>query len=280
MLVIGDEILSGRTQDTNTNYIARFLAALGIDLKEVRVVRRCGGRDRGRAERAARPLRLMSSPPAASAPPMTTSPPMRWPRPSASASAITPRPMPLLEARYPPGEFNEMRKRMARIPDGASLVKNSVSTAPGFQIGNVFVMAGVPMVMRAMLEEIAPGLPRGRRSRRSRSRPRSPKAPSRRAWRRSRRPSRRRHRLLSLLRRGRPRRAAGGARPRRGRGRSGGAGDRSDAARLGRRHRSGSNRACSSLASAFKRACTSCRGEGLARRGQRVLALSLSPSTV
>jgi molybdopterin-biosynthesis enzyme MoeA-like protein len=67
----------------------------------------------------------------------------------------------LLEARYPPGQFNEMRKRMARIPDGASLVKNTVSIAPGFHIGNVYVMAGVPMVMRAMLETIEPDLPRG-----------------------------------------------------------------------------------------------------------------------
>ncbi len=67
----------------------------------------------------------------------------------------------LLEARYPPGEFNSMRQRMARIPHGAALIANSVSGAPGFHIGNVYVMAGVPMVMRAMLEAIAPELPRG-----------------------------------------------------------------------------------------------------------------------
>ena len=67
----------------------------------------------------------------------------------------------LLEARYPPGEFNDMRKRMARIPHGAALVANAVSGAPGFHLGNVYVMAGVPMVMRAMLEAIAPQLPRG-----------------------------------------------------------------------------------------------------------------------
>jgi molybdopterin-biosynthesis enzyme MoeA-like protein len=66
-----------------------------------------------------------------------------------------------LAARYQPGEFNEMRKRMARVPDGATLIKNSVSTAPGFQIENVFVMAGVPMIMRAMMEDVAPRLKRG-----------------------------------------------------------------------------------------------------------------------
>jgi molybdopterin-biosynthesis enzyme MoeA-like protein len=70
--------------------------------------------------------------------------------------------MAIMAARYKnPEDFNEMRKRMARIPDTATLIKNSVSGAPGFQIGNVFVMAGVPMVMKAMLEELAPRLKRG-----------------------------------------------------------------------------------------------------------------------
>ncbi len=72
-----------------------------------------------------------------------------------------PQAMRLLAARYKPGEFNEMRKRMARMPDGATLIANSVSTAPGFAIGNVFVMAGVPMVFRAMLEDVALRLTRG-----------------------------------------------------------------------------------------------------------------------
>ncbi|HEY1613575.1 MAG TPA: hypothetical protein VGF97_07795 [Rhizomicrobium sp.] len=67
----------------------------------------------------------------------------------------------LLAARYKPGEFNEMRRRMARIPEGGTLIRNSVSTAPGFQLGNVFVMAGVPMIMRAMLEDVAGRLDRG-----------------------------------------------------------------------------------------------------------------------
>ena len=89
----------------------------------------------------------------------------------------------LLEARYPPGEFNDMRKRMARIPHGAALVANSVSGAPGFHIGNVYVMAGVPMVMRAMLEAIAPELPRGAHgAERDGGSAMCPKASSRRAW--------------------------------------------------------------------------------------------------
>jgi molybdopterin-biosynthesis enzyme MoeA-like protein len=72
-----------------------------------------------------------------------------------------PEAMALLSGRYAPGEFNERRQRMARTPAGASLIKNPVSTAPGFQIENVFVMAGVPKIMQAMLEDIGPRLERG-----------------------------------------------------------------------------------------------------------------------
>jgi molybdopterin-biosynthesis enzyme MoeA-like protein len=72
-----------------------------------------------------------------------------------------PEAMAMLAARYKPGEFNDMRKRMARIPLGAELVRNSASVAPGIHIGNVFVMAGVPMIMRAMMEDVTPLLKRG-----------------------------------------------------------------------------------------------------------------------
>ena len=72
-----------------------------------------------------------------------------------------PEAMAAMAARYKPGEFNEARKRMAYIPVGAELVRNTVSTAPGVHIGNVFVMAGVPMIMRAMMDAIEPLLKRG-----------------------------------------------------------------------------------------------------------------------
>jgi molybdenum cofactor synthesis domain-containing protein len=159
VLVIGDEILSGRTQDTNTNTIARFLAALGVDLKEVRVV----GDVEAEIVTALRSLSDRYDFVFATGGIGPT-------HDDITADAVAkafrvgigyhPDAYALLEARYPPGEFNEMRKRMARIPHGASLVANSVSGAPGFHIGNVYVMAGVPMVMRAMLEAIAPELPR------------------------------------------------------------------------------------------------------------------------
>jgi molybdenum cofactor synthesis domain-containing protein len=159
VLVIGDEILSGRTQDTNSNTIARFLTALGIDLKEVRVV----GDVEGEIVAGLNALRARYDF-------VFTTGGIGPTHDDITADAVArafdvgigyhPDAYALLEARYPPGEFNEMRKRMARIPHGASLVANPVSGAPGFHIGNVYVMAGVPMVMRAMLEAIAPELPR------------------------------------------------------------------------------------------------------------------------
>ena len=159
VLVIGDEILSGRTQDTNSNHIARFLGALGIDLREVRVV----GDVESEIVAALNALRAVYDF-------VFTTGGIGPTHDDITADAVAkafgvgigyhPDVYALLEARYPPGEFNDMRKRMARIPDGATLVANPVSAAPGFHIGNVYVLAGVPMVMRAMLEQIAPDLPR------------------------------------------------------------------------------------------------------------------------
>ena len=160
VLVIGDEILSGRTQDTNTAYIAKYLATLGIDVREARVVPDI-------QEEIAQSLNALRTRYTY----VFTTGGIGPTHDDITADAVAaafgvgidfhPEAMAMLSARYKPGEFNDMRKRMARIPDTATLVKNSVSTAPGFQIGNVFVMAGVPMIMRAMLEDIAPRLKRG-----------------------------------------------------------------------------------------------------------------------
>jgi molybdenum cofactor synthesis domain-containing protein len=160
VLIIGDEILSGRTADSNSTYIARFLAALGIDLKEIRVVPDI----EDEIVTGLNQLRHRHDF-------VFTTGGIGPTHDDITADAVAkafevgigyhPEAYALLEARYPPGQFNEMRKRMARIPFGASLVRNTVSTAPGFHIGNVYVMAGVPMVMRAMLETIALELPRG-----------------------------------------------------------------------------------------------------------------------
>jgi molybdenum cofactor synthesis domain-containing protein len=160
MLVIGDEILSGRTQDSNSNYIARQLTSLGIDLREVRVV----GDIEAEIVAALNALRGRYDF-------VFTTGGIGPTHDDITADAVArafgvgigyhPEAYAALEARYEKGQFNDARKRMARVPDGASLIKNSASVAPGFQVENVFVMAGVPMVMRAMMEEVVTRLPRG-----------------------------------------------------------------------------------------------------------------------
>ncbi len=160
MLVIGDEILSGRTQDSNFAYLAKFLGALGIDLREGRFVPDV----EAEIVAAVNALRARYTY-------VFTSGGIGPTHDDITADAIAaafgvgidyhPEALEMLGARYKPGEFNDMRKRMARVPDGATLITNTVSTAPGFQIGNVFVMAGVPMILRAMLENVEPRLRRG-----------------------------------------------------------------------------------------------------------------------
>jgi molybdenum cofactor synthesis domain-containing protein len=160
MLVIGDEILSGRTQDVNIQYVARFLGSLGIDLKEARIVPDL----EDEIVAAVNALRARYDY-------VFTSGGIGPTHDDITADSIAqafgasigyhPDAFAMLEARFKPGEFNEARRRMARVPAGASLIRNSVSVAPGFQIGNVFVMAGVPAILRAMLEDVAPRLRRG-----------------------------------------------------------------------------------------------------------------------
>lgn len=160
MIVIGDEILSGRTQDTNSHYVARQLNSAGVDLKEIRVV----GDVEAEIVAALNALRARYDF-------VFTTGGIGPTHDDITAEAVAaafgvdigyhPEAYALLEARYEKGQFNAMRKRMARMPQGAVLIRNAVSVAPGFRIVNVFVMAGVPKVMRAMMEAILPTLPRG-----------------------------------------------------------------------------------------------------------------------
>jgi molybdenum cofactor synthesis domain-containing protein len=161
ILIIGDEILSGRTQDTNTAYIARWLGQLGIPVCEVRVVPDVEA-EIVAAVRAlsARYAFVFSTGGIGPTHDDITADCMA----AAFQTGISfhPTVFAALAARYASmniGPFNEARQRMARIPFGASLIGNPVSGAPGFQIGNVFVMAGIPSVMHAMLEEVRPRLP-------------------------------------------------------------------------------------------------------------------------
>ena len=160
VLIIGDEVLSGRTQDSNLNTIARFLAALGIDLVEARTIGDRKGQivDSLNALRAAHDYVFTTGGIGPTHDDITA---------DAVATAFGvalpehPDALAILEKRYGPGEFNAARRRMARIPEGGTLIANPVTDAPGFQIGNVFVMAGVPKIMTAMLEDVAPRLRTG-----------------------------------------------------------------------------------------------------------------------
>jgi molybdenum cofactor synthesis domain-containing protein len=161
VLIIGNEILSGRTKDANLGYIAENLTRLGIRLQEARVI----GDVEGEIIAAVNALRrrydyvfttggigpthddiTSSSVARAFGLPLII---------DAKARAI-------LESRYPPGGLNEARLRMAQMPEGAELVENPVSGAPGYRIGNVFVLAGVPSVMRAMFDGLKAKLVGGR----------------------------------------------------------------------------------------------------------------------
>jgi molybdenum cofactor synthesis domain-containing protein len=160
VLVIGDEILSGRTKDSNSGFIADTLSDLGIDLEEVRVVA-----DRKAAIVAA--VRALSD----RYDYVFTTGGIGPTHDDITADAVAeafdvsidvdPRARAILEARYENSDFelNEARLRMARIPDGAELIENRISGAPGFKIANVHVMAGVPAVMQAMMDAIIETLP-------------------------------------------------------------------------------------------------------------------------
>ena len=162
LLVIGDEILSGRTKDKNIGYIADYLTALGIDLTEVRVV----GDDEAAIVSALNALREHYSY-------VFTTGGIGPTHDDITAECVAkafgvaidhdPRAIKILSERLAQtgGEMNEARMRMTRIPAGAELVHNKVSAAPGFWLGNVIVMAGVPTIMQAMLDEVAPKLATG-----------------------------------------------------------------------------------------------------------------------
>jgi len=152
MLVIGDEILSGRTRDTNTNFLANALTDRGIRLMEARVV----ADDHAAIVAAVNALRSTWDHVFTSGGIGPTHDDITADAVAAAFGArISHRPdaMALLAAHYERAglEFNAARQRMARIPDGATLIDNPVSTAPGFTLGNVNVMAGVPKIFEAMV---------------------------------------------------------------------------------------------------------------------------------
>ena len=153
VLIIGNEILSGRTQDANLAFLAQGLNEVGVRLREARVI----ADDRAAIVGAVNEVRgkfdyvfttggigpthddiTAGCIAEAFGVPLTIHPDARR----------------ILEGHYPPGAINEARLRMAQMPEGAELLLNPISRAPGFRIGNVFVMAGVPQIAQATFNEL------------------------------------------------------------------------------------------------------------------------------
>ena len=162
MIVIGDEILSGRTKDRNIGHLADVMTAIGIDLKEVRIV----PDEEDEIVAAVNALRARYVY-------VFTTGGIGPTHDDITADAISKafgvactyddKALALLGDSYAKRgiEFNDARKRMARMPVGATHIDNPVSIAPGFRIGNVHVMAGVPSIFQAMLDNVVPTLRTG-----------------------------------------------------------------------------------------------------------------------
>ncbi|MBV8398571.1 MAG: competence/damage-inducible protein A [Acetobacteraceae bacterium] len=161
LLVIGNEVLSGRTQDANIKYIATRCGEIGIPLREVRIILdipdtiiNTVNEVRARFDHVFTTGGIGPTHDDITSECVAAAFGVPWePHPEAWAR---------MERHYKPGEFNSARQRMATMPRGASLIDNAASVAPGFSIGNVHVMAGVPRIMQAMFESLAPRLKGGR----------------------------------------------------------------------------------------------------------------------
>jgi molybdenum cofactor synthesis domain-containing protein len=159
ILVIGDEILSGRTKDKNIGFIAEYLTNIGIDLKEVRVV----SDDEPEIIAALDALRSRYNY-------VFTTGGIGPTHDDITADAVAkafgvkidhhPEVVARFQERFG-ADLNEARLRMARIPEGADLIQSATILAPGFKIENVIVMAGVPSIMQAMMDIVSPKLKSG-----------------------------------------------------------------------------------------------------------------------
>ncbi len=160
VLIIGDEILSGRTQDTNLRDIARYLNVIGVDLAEARTVPDVMDEIVGALNALREKYHYV-----------ITTGGIGPTHDDITADAVAqafgveliehPEILEMMTARWG-AELNAARRRMARVPVGGELVKNPVQGPPGFTIGNVFTLAGVPQIMRGMLEDVGPRMRGGR----------------------------------------------------------------------------------------------------------------------
>lgn len=161
VLIIGNEILSGRTQDVNLGFLARELGQLGIRVREARVVPDVEAEIVAAVNHCRHRYDLVFTTGGIgpthddiTSPSVAKAFGVEWVR--------HPEAVQLLARHYEGAMLNEARLRMATVPEGARLIDNPVSTAPGFQIGNVYVLAGVPSIMRAMFDGLKSRLPGGR----------------------------------------------------------------------------------------------------------------------
>jgi len=162
VVVIGDEILSGRTKDQNIGFIADHLTAIGIQLREVRIV----GDVEAEIVEAVNALRAAYSYVFTTGGIGPTHDDITADSIAAAFGVgidIDERAVEQMRARYDEAMLTESRLRMARIPHGAQLVDNNISMTPGFMLENVIVMAGVPAIMQVMLDAVTPHLECGAR---------------------------------------------------------------------------------------------------------------------
>jgi molybdenum cofactor synthesis domain-containing protein len=160
LVVIGNEVLSGRTQDANIRFLARRLGEIGLPLREVRIIPDVAetiiatvNEARARFDQVFTTGGIGPTHDDITSACIAAAFGVPWqPHPQAWAR---------MERHYAPGEFNAARQRMATMPRGATLIDNAVSVAPGFSIGNVHVMAGVPRIMQSMFESLATRLTGG-----------------------------------------------------------------------------------------------------------------------
>jgi len=160
LLVIGEEILSGRTRDANGSYIAAHLTGVGISLREMRVVADCEAEiaDAVNALRGKYTYVFTTGGIGPTHDDVTT---------DAIAKAfgvgvgVSEDAVAAMRQHYTEEDLTPARLRMARVPDGALLIHNAVSRAPGYMLENVIVMAGVPRIMQVMLDEVMPLLAKG-----------------------------------------------------------------------------------------------------------------------
>ena len=161
IVVIGDEVLSGRTQDTNSGFIANKLTLTGIELKEIRVISDNAKIIIKTVKEFAKDYNFV----------FTTGgigPTHDDITSKSIAKAFKKKycfhkeAYKILETYYPTGDFNEGRKKMAKMPEGVDLIYNPISAAPGFKINNVFVLPGVPAIMKKMLINVFKNIDKGK----------------------------------------------------------------------------------------------------------------------